>query len=240
MDDLNHGKVSVWVFMHSVIKELKSEMPQLSKLKIFSDGCAAQFKNKFTLSNLLFFEEDFSVKAEWNFFASYHGKGAVDGVGGRVKHSVWLAVKSRKRLINTAEDFYNCAREVTPGIKVLFITALEVKSAENKLQARWESVNYIPNLQSLHHFTVAGKSGALMVSQTSSSANKEVVNVMPSEKFLNSAQVKKTNLKYGDFVLVHLEGTSKGNNGRDYYALVLEVEEELIHLRYMHPIGLYN
>ena len=34
------------------------------------------------------------------FFATSHGKGAVDAVGGKVKHSVWLPVKSRKHVVN--------------------------------------------------------------------------------------------------------------------------------------------
>ncbi|KAJ8943495.1 hypothetical protein NQ318_016275 [Aromia moschata] len=35
-----------------------------------------------SLLNLLYHEEDFGIKAEWNFFATAHGKGACDGIGG--------------------------------------------------------------------------------------------------------------------------------------------------------------
>lgn len=51
---------------------------------IFSDGCAAQLKNKSSLLKLCFFEKDFGIKGEWNFFATSHGKGAVDRIGGAV------------------------------------------------------------------------------------------------------------------------------------------------------------
>jgi len=39
-------------------------------------------------------EQDHGVKIWWNFFATSHGKGPVDGLGGSVKRSVWRHVKS--------------------------------------------------------------------------------------------------------------------------------------------------
>ena len=42
----------------------------------FSDGAASQFKQRFTLCEITQLEKDWS----WNFFATGHGKGAVDGM----------------------------------------------------------------------------------------------------------------------------------------------------------------
>ncbi|GFQ76814.1 retrovirus-related Pol polyprotein from transposon TNT 1-94 [Trichonephila clavata] len=50
---------------------------------------------------------------EWNFFAASHGKGAVDGISGSVKRSVWIAVKSRKAIVNSALEFYGLARSLS-------------------------------------------------------------------------------------------------------------------------------
>lgn len=36
------------------------------------------------------------VNIQWNYFATSHGKGAVDGIGGMMKHLIWNAVSSRK------------------------------------------------------------------------------------------------------------------------------------------------
>ena len=38
--------------------------------------------------NVCYMEEDFGVTGEWAFFASSHGKGSVDTVGGSVKRSI--------------------------------------------------------------------------------------------------------------------------------------------------------
>ena len=38
--------------------------------------------------NLCKHYEDFGIDAEWNFFATSHGKNACDGIGGLVKRSL--------------------------------------------------------------------------------------------------------------------------------------------------------
>lgn len=92
--------------MSTILKELKTKLTQVNHYYIFTDNCAGRLKNKFTLSNICFFEKDFDVQVEWNFFASSHGKGAVDGVGGVVKRTAWQAVKARKTIITSAYEFF--------------------------------------------------------------------------------------------------------------------------------------
>lgn len=106
--------------MREIISSLKEEFKDLKKVTVFSDGCAAQFKNKFTLSNLCFMMYDFGVEGEWVFFATSHGKGAVDGIGGCIKRMVWSKVKTREVTINSAKDFFECARAVKK-VKVIFV-----------------------------------------------------------------------------------------------------------------------
>ena len=59
---------------------------EVLKLIYFSDGCAAQYKNCKNLISLCYHKEDFGIPAKWHFFATSHGKGPCDGVGGTVKH----------------------------------------------------------------------------------------------------------------------------------------------------------
>jgi hypothetical protein len=53
----------------------------LKKKVLFSDGSAAQHKNRKDLLNITCHNEDFGMPAEWHFFATSHGKSACDGVG---------------------------------------------------------------------------------------------------------------------------------------------------------------
>jgi len=108
-DDLNHDKVAVWAMLRAVVGYLKKEH-SITHVKFFSDGCAAQFKNRYTLMNLCFMEEDYGVTGTWAFFASSHGKGSVDAVGGTVKRSVWRMVKSRREIVKDAATFYKVTR----------------------------------------------------------------------------------------------------------------------------------
>ena len=36
------------------------------------------------------------LKIRWNFFATSHGKGVVDGIGGTLKRTVWRHVKAER------------------------------------------------------------------------------------------------------------------------------------------------
>ena len=51
----------------------------------FPDFTGTQHKNKFNVVNLINHEREFKIKDESIFFATSHGKGAYDGIGGTVK-----------------------------------------------------------------------------------------------------------------------------------------------------------
>ncbi|KAJ8868085.1 hypothetical protein PR048_031894 [Dryococelus australis] len=82
--------------MAEAIKELDKKIPHfkihchtsipfVDTLKIFSDNCTDQFKSRYIISIMCKMEEKLGLGLEWNFFASSHGKGAVDGVSATVK-----------------------------------------------------------------------------------------------------------------------------------------------------------
>ena len=62
----------------------------IKTVKFWSDGCASQFRNQFAFFILSKF--DHAINTEWNYFEANHGKGAVDGIGGTVKHAVYSNV----------------------------------------------------------------------------------------------------------------------------------------------------
>jgi hypothetical protein len=54
-------------------------LPHLRKVHYFSDGVSSQYKKCKTFLDLKY--EDFHIAAEWNFFATSHGKICWDGIG---------------------------------------------------------------------------------------------------------------------------------------------------------------
>jgi hypothetical protein len=80
-----HDTVAVHLFQKALMDFLTKTIQKPKKVIYFSDGCAAQYKNRKNFSNLCHHEEDFGMIAEWHFFATSHEKGPCDGVGGTVK-----------------------------------------------------------------------------------------------------------------------------------------------------------
>ena len=76
---------------------LKELLPCIEKVIYFSDGCAAQYKNRKNLFNLCQHKTEFGIEAEWNFFATSHGKSPCDAIGGTVKRVTARASLQRPR-----------------------------------------------------------------------------------------------------------------------------------------------
>lgn len=167
-DVLTHTKESVWVFMNYLLKQLREDTPSLNVLNIFSDGAGSQFKQKYLFSNLYSWEQDYSLSIKWNFFATSHGKGVVDGIGGTVKRAVWRHVKSGQVHVTSAEQYAVVAAERSPNIHVHFISKADIQELEPFLDARWKNVVAVPRTRQMHCF-IANGSDKVMVADTSDS-----------------------------------------------------------------------
>ena len=92
-NNLNHSKETVVAYVDMTI-------PASVKLvSIWSDGPASQFKNRYIAAALHTLQSTYKLLIYWNFFATSHGKGPVDGIGGAVKRYGWSAVKARKHVV---------------------------------------------------------------------------------------------------------------------------------------------
>lgn len=151
-DDTTHSKFSVYKFLQLTIADLKKSFPSLSTVKVFSDGCAAQFKNRWTLSNVLYSSHDFGVKMTWDFFAPGHGKGAVDGIGATVKRVAYRAVMGRQNRINSAEDFADCIKTHVKGIQCTYVPAVSISEVELFLSDRWKNTKELPGITKYFSF----------------------------------------------------------------------------------------
>ena len=97
---MTHDTVAVCTFLQVLIKEhIKPRYPFIKEIIYFSDGSAAQYKNYKNFSNLLHHETDFSIRAEWHFFATSHGKNPCDCVGVLLKGLLQVQVLRGQSLI---------------------------------------------------------------------------------------------------------------------------------------------
>ena len=155
-DELRHDKFAVAAYNRTILDHAATSGIDVSKIHVFSDGAGGQFKNRFTLS-LLLQPELLHADAEeidWSFFATAHGKGPVDGVGGTVKRAVWRRVLQRKALVNSSKDFAAVAEAACPNIHVIHVESEKVNKVREELSALWsdQMPKAIPETRNYHFF----------------------------------------------------------------------------------------
>ena len=82
-DDINKDACMTKTILDMTVEHLKSRVPQLEELLVFSDGCAAQFKSKLPLFHLA--NDRGPIKVTRAYFGSRHGKSPCDSSGGVIK-----------------------------------------------------------------------------------------------------------------------------------------------------------
>ena len=110
--------ISFNVFMQHVFRYLKTTFPNIEQIKVFSDSPTSQFKQRFLFSNLYAWEMEHDLKITWNFFATSHGKGVVDGIGGTVKRAVWRHVKAERAQVTNASEYSTLGKRLCPNIHI--------------------------------------------------------------------------------------------------------------------------
>jgi hypothetical protein len=154
-DELHHDKYSVLTFNRSILEAVSGD-GSIIDLHIFTDGANSQFKNRFTLSNLVrpqLINPNLKT-VDWSFFGTAHGKGPVDGVGGTVKRTVWRRILQKRAFLNNPEEFAAVAREACPNIIVLYVSSQEIEKVRDELNKLWENDMPlpIPDTRSAHYF----------------------------------------------------------------------------------------
>ena len=102
-DYMNHDKYAVLVFLEQISDKFKNLHPDITITKKYfrSDGAGQNFKQKYTICSMSLMKEEI----KWDFNATSHGKGDIDGLGGTCKRRI--REKTRARIIDpqTSLDF---------------------------------------------------------------------------------------------------------------------------------------
>lgn len=142
-----HDTIAVHLFQTRLIEFLKTSHDTVNKIFYFSDGCAAQYKNCKSFLNLGHHRKDYGVEAEWHFFATSHGKGPCDGVGGSIKR---LAARKSLQLtgdqdpILTPQALYDFAVKSLPSVAFTFTTTEQHEAHKKELENRLHNAKTIP------------------------------------------------------------------------------------------------
>ena len=157
-DDMNHDVSMVYQIQKKCIQPVQEKVESLTKIMYFSDGCAAQYKNRKNFLNLCN-HSDFSVAAEWIFFATSHGKSPCDSIGGTIKRTVTKASLQRPyndQILTPAQLFEFCKENIN-GIDFIFISKEIMEQVRNIMNKRFQIADKpIPGTRNFHHFIPLG------------------------------------------------------------------------------------
>ena len=109
-----------------------------------------------SLSNLPLWESVLKIKLKWHFFATSHGKGVMDGLGGSIKRSVWGIICSQDHTISNASEYADLARQRNPNIDILYITKSKVEENKHFLEDRFANVRSYSGFSQMHCFKYYG------------------------------------------------------------------------------------
>jgi hypothetical protein len=149
-DNVTHDKYCVNVCLNNIISKLKEYLPDLEEIMFFSDGVASQFKQRYLFQNITRMMAEHDLKLSWNFFATSHGKGVVDAIGGIVKRMVWQEIMTKKQC-RSATDFVRIAKTKTNTIILDEISQTDIDAAKLKLQQLFATTKSVKDTQKLHN-----------------------------------------------------------------------------------------
>ena len=136
--------------MSFLFSKLAEKYKSIKVINVFSDGAASQFKQHYLFPNLHKWENEFSMKLIWNFFATSHGKGAVDGIGGTVKRSVWRVVGAGTTAPLDAASYAEIGSKRHPNINVEYISSAEIEKDLVKKAPIWSASVGAPTTLNMH------------------------------------------------------------------------------------------
>ena len=146
---LSHDKYAVHCFLRKIFEHLMT-IGDFREVVFSSDGAASHFKQKYIFANLTYQDKNIS----WNFFATSHGKGAVDGIGGQLKRLVKKQAMSGSITVDNSLDFVNAAAKNSNKTVVIHASKEEIESSIDYLDCSWEGIKSIPQTQTIHQIKV--------------------------------------------------------------------------------------
>lgn len=142
-NNLDHQSHAIWSHMQPILSEVASK-DTIQKIHFFSDGPSAQYKNRFNLYLAIdIIKKEFpAIKVlTWNYMASGHGKGPMDGVGGTLKRTADFHVARGSDI--------TCARDFCEISKVANITTHEIEETCIESMKHQIPKNDIPKIKGI-------------------------------------------------------------------------------------------
>ncbi|GFO44238.1 (S)-beta-bisabolene synthase [Plakobranchus ocellatus] len=136
-------------------------------------------------------------EVRWQYFATSHGKGVVDGINGAAKSAVRRRLLSKNGpVVQCAKDFVKEVRRDLQNVKV--VEVLEHEIGQN--ESMWEDVENVAGIKSVH--CIAFSNGTCKLYPTSYEFEKGIDEIAEIEVEETMAIASISTLAVGDWVAV--------------------------------------
>lgn len=154
---LEHTYEAVHQYKEELFLYLNERFPLIKKIYFFSDGAASQYKNKKNFFELCQHKKEYDFIVEWHFFATSHGKGPCDGIGGIFKRNATRASLQRKfkNQIRNAKELFDWATQNENSTMVYrYCSEENFRKIEVNLKSKYEKLKLLPikGTQQYHTF----------------------------------------------------------------------------------------
>ena len=89
----------------------------------------------------------------WHYFATSHGKGVVDGLGGTVKRLVYSSILGGQQC-KSAADFVAIAQSKTKVMEIIEIQQSRIDDSKARLENIFNATKSIPQTKKIHSIRV--------------------------------------------------------------------------------------
>lgn len=154
---MRHTYEAVYQFQLELFQFLKDRFGEqnIKKIFFFSDGAASQYKNKKNLYQMCQFSATQKFSVEWHFFATSHGKGPCDGIGGSFKRNAVRASLQRtiEGHITNATELYEWAiSQPNSIVEFRFCAEADFLRIEKEWKPKWDKLCTLKGTQHFHSF----------------------------------------------------------------------------------------
>lgn len=95
--------------LRKLIPLIKENYPQSEKVNYLTESPVSQYRNKTIFTLPCNYQNEFGgIQAKWDYLEAVHGKGPCDWAS--VKRSADMAIKQSKATVQSAEDFFDWAK----------------------------------------------------------------------------------------------------------------------------------
>ena len=95
--------------------------------------------------------KDLNLPMNWQYFATTHGKGVVDGIGGAAKSIVRQNVMSKGKniIVQDAAGFAQAAEKLLDKVQVIYISQKDIRQFIDQ-NSPWEDITDYPGILKIH------------------------------------------------------------------------------------------